>query len=78
MSSNLVISDYDIRSVIKAGRTFTEKSGLIDENLVRVLDSIPLGAVSSIAHLGTSVVAISDNIEELSLCLEEYGEVRIY
>ena len=78
VSSNLVISDYDIRSVIKAGRTFTEKSGLIDENLVRVLDSIPLGAVSSIAHLGTSVVAMSDNIEELSLCLEKYGEVRIY
>lgn len=78
VSSNLEILDYDIRSVIKVGRTFTEKSGLIDENLVEILDSIPLGAVSSIAHLGTSVVAISDNIAELSKCLETYGEVRIY
>ena len=78
VSSNLVISDYDIRTVIKAGRTFTEKSGLIDENLVRVLDSIPLGAVSSVAHLGTSIIAVSDNITELRHCLEKYGEVRIY
>ena len=72
------VADYDIRSVIKAGRIFTEKSGLINENLAKILDSVPLGAVSSVAHLGTSIVAVSDNIFELSECLEKYGEVKIY
>ena len=78
VSSNLNIADYDIRSVLKAGRTFTEKSGLINENLAEIFDSIPLGAVSTVAHLGTSVVAVSDNITELSECLEKYGKILIY
>ena len=78
VSSNLNITDYDIRSVIKAGRIFTEKSGLINDNLADILDSIPLGAVSSVAHLGTSIIAVSDNITELAASLEKYGEVRIY
>tara|TARA_B100000945_G_scaffold124399_1_gene98826 strand:+ start:1091 stop:1906 length:816 start_codon:yes stop_codon:yes gene_type:complete len=78
VSLNLNVADYDIRSVIKAGRIFTEKSGLINENLAEILDSVPLGAVSSVAHLGTSIVAVSDNIFELSECLEKYGEVKIY
>ena len=78
VSSNLNIDDYDIRSVIKIGRIFTEKSGLINENLAEILDSVPLGAVSSVAHLGTSIIAVSDNIIELAASLEKYGEVRIY
>ena len=78
VSSNLNNTDYDIRSVIKAGRAFTEKSGLINENLAEILDKIPLGAVSSIAHLGTSIVAVSDNVDELSACLEKYGKVLIF
>ena len=78
MSSNLVVTDYDIRSVVKVGRIFTEKSGLMNDNLVEILDSIPLGAVSSVAHLGTSIIAVSDNIEELGECLEKFGEVKIY
>ena len=78
VSSNLKITDYDIRSVIKAGRIFTEKSGLINENLAEIFDSIPLGAVSSVAHLGTSVIAVSDNISELSDCLGKYGKILIY
>ena len=78
VSLNLNSIDYEIRSVIKAGRIFTEKSGLINENLAEILDSIPLGAVSSVAHLGTSIIAVSDNITELRHCLEKYGEVRIY
>ena len=78
VSSNLKIADYDIRSVIKAGRVFTEKSGLINENLAKIFDSIPLGAVSSVAHLGTSVIAVSDNIAELSDSLEKYGKILIY
>ena len=78
VSSNLVVTDYDIRSVVKVGRIFTEKSGLINENLAEILDSIPLGAVSSVAHLGTSIIAVSDNIEELAECLEKFGEVKIY
>jgi len=78
VSSNLNITDYGLRSVIKVGRIFTEKSGLINDNLAEILDSIPLGAVSSVAHLGTSIVASSDNITELAATLEKYGEVRIY
>jgi len=78
VSSNLIITDYDIRSIIKAGRIFTEKSGLINENLAEIFDSIPLGAVSTVAHLGTSVIAVSDNISELSECLEKYGKILIY
>ena len=78
VSSNLNITDYDIRSVIKVGRIFTETSGLINVNLSEILDSVPLGAVSSVAHLGTSIVAVSDNITELVSSLEKYGEVRIY
>ena len=71
-------TEYDIRSVIKAGRIFTEKSGLINENLVEILDEIPLGAVSSIAHLGTSIVAVSDNVDELSSCLEKHGKILVF
>ena len=78
VSSNLNVTEYDIRSVIKAGRVFTEKSGLINENLAGILDKIPLGAVSSVAHLGTSIVAVSDNVEELTECLEKYGNVLVY
>ena len=78
VSSNLNNTEYDIRSVIKAGRIFTEKSGLINESLAEVLDEIPLGAVSSIAHLGTSIVAVSDNVDELSACLEKYGKILIF
>ena len=43
-----------------------------------MLDSVPIGAVSSIAHLGTSIIAVSDNVEELSESLEKYGKVIIY
>lgn len=78
VSSNLKIANYDIRSVIKIGRTFTEKSGLVNENLAEMFDSIPLGAVSSVAHLGTSVIAVSDNTSELSDSLEKYGKILIY
>ena len=78
VSLNLRITDYDIRSVIKNGRIFTEKSGLLNDNIVEILDSIPIGAVSSVAHLGTSIVAVSDNITELASSLEKYGEVRVY
>ena len=78
VSSSLNCSDYDIRSVIKAGRIFTEKSGLINENLGEILDEVPLGAVSSIAHLGTSIIAVSDNVDELSTCLEKYGKILIF
>ncbi len=78
VSSNLVITDYDIRSVIKAGRNFTDKAGLVNGNLVEILDSVPLGAVSSVAHLGTSVIAVSDNPDELSESLGKYGKILIY
>jgi pantoate kinase len=78
VSSSLQVIGYDIRSVLKIGRIFTEKAGLINESLVEMLDSIPIGAVSSIAHLGTSIIAVSDNVEELSESLEKYGKVIIY
>ena len=77
VSSNLNIAEYDIRSVIKAGRIFTEKSGLINENLAEILSQVPMGAASTIAHLGTSIVAVSDNVGELSESLEKHGKILI-
>lgn len=67
-----------LRSALKAGRLFTEKSGLIDHNISEILDRIPIGAVSSVAHLGTSIISTSDDIGGLILNLEKYGEVRKY
>jgi len=71
-------NDVTIRSVIKAGRLFTEKTGLINKNISEIFDSTPIGAVSTVAHLGTSIIAISDDLIKLSESLEEFGEVRKY
>jgi pantoate kinase len=67
-----------IRSAIKAGRLFTEKSGLINKNLSEIFDNTPIGAVSTVAHLGTSIIAISDDLPKLSDSLEKFGEIRKY
>ena len=39
---------------------------------------MPLGTVSSVAHLGTSIIATSEDIDNLSTSLEKFGEVRKY
>ena len=67
-----------MRSVIKMGRLFTEKSGLMTENLSEILDQIPLGSLATVAHLGTSIVAVSDDLDELETVLEKFGEIRKY
>ena len=67
-----------MRSAIKIGRLFTEKAGLINDNLSQIIDKIPIGAVSSVAHLGTSIVATSEDISSIVNVLEEFGEVREY
>ena len=60
------------------GRSFTEKSGLMTENLSEILDQIPIGSLATVAHLGTSIVAISDDLDELETVLGKFGEIRKY
>ena len=72
------LNEVTIRSAIKIGRLFTEKSGLINKNISEIFDNIPIGAVSSVAHLGTSIIAISDDLPKLSESLEKFGEIRKY
>ena len=70
--------DVTIRSAIKAGRYFTEKSGLMNKNISEIFNNTPIGSVSTVAHLGTSIIAISDDLTKLSESLGEFGEVRKY
>ena len=70
--------EVTIRSAIKLGRSFTEKSGLINKNISVIFDDTPIGSVSTVAHLGTSIIAISDDLPKLSESLEKYGEIRNY
>ena len=71
-------NNLNLRSAIKIGRLFTEKAGLINENLSQIIDKMPIGTVSSVAHLGTSIVATSDDIFSVVNVLEEFGEIRKY
>lgn len=71
-------NEVTIRSAIKIGRSFTEKSGLINKNISVIFDDTPIGAVSTVAHLGTSIIAISDDLPKLSESLEKFGEIRNY
>ena len=68
----------NIRSSIKIGRLFTENSGLVNDNISQILDEMPIGSVSSVAHLGTSIVATSEDMEALVEKLNEFGQVRLY
>jgi len=57
---------------------FTEKSGLVNDNISHILDEMPIGSVSSVAHLGTSIVATSEDMTTLVEKLSEFGNVRLY
>ena len=70
--------EVSLRSAIKIGRLFTEKSGLINKNISEIFDSTPMGSVCTVAHLGTSIIAISDDLLKLSESLEKFGEIRKY
>ena len=72
------IAKPNIRSSIKIGRLFTEKSGLVNDNISQILDEMPIGSVSSVAHLGTSIVATSEDMDALVEKLNEFGQVRLY
>jgi len=72
------ISKPNIRSSIKIGRLFTEKSGLVNDNISHILDEMPIGSVSSVAHLGTSIVATSEDMTTLVEKLSEFGKVKLY
>ena len=72
------LSNVNLKSALKVGRLFTEKSGLINTDISEIIDSMPLGTICSVAHLGTSIVAISEDITSLTYSLEKYGEVRKY
>ena len=74
-SLGIQLSNASLRSAIKIGRLFTEKTGLVNENISEMLGKLPMGAVASIAHLGTSIVATSNDITSLKEALSDYGEV---
>ncbi len=75
-SLGIQLTDVNLRTAIKTGRLFTEKAGLMNENLSEILERVPMGAVASIAHLGTSIVATSDDLLSLRSALEGHGELR--
>jgi len=77
-AQGIKISNVNLRSVIKAGRLFTEKTGLMIDSMSEALDLIPMGSVATVAHLGTSLIATSKNFEELISSLEDFGEIRKY
>ena len=66
----------NLRTVIKTGRLFTEKAGLMNEKLSVILEKVPIGAVATVAHLGTSIVATSNDLPSLRSTLEPFGEIR--
>ena len=72
------INNINLRSAIQTGRLFTEKTGLMTDLLIEILSELPLGSVATVAHLGTSIVATSENLFELGTLLETFGEVRKY
>lgn len=72
------VDEINLRSAIKVGRLFTEKTGLINDFLKEIFEDLPLGSVASVAHLGTSIIATSNNLSKLSFQLENFGEVRKY
>ena len=76
VASGIRLSNPNIRSAIKAGRLFTEKTGLMEPNLADILNEVSIGSVASIAHLGTSIVATSDDLSGLKHTLEKYGEIK--
>ncbi len=75
-SLGIQLANVNLRAAIKIGCLFTEKAGLMNENLSEILEQVPMGAVASVAHLGTSIVATSDDILGLRSVLENFGEVR--
>ena len=74
-SLGIQLNKATLRSAIKVGRLFTEKTGLINDNISEMLNKVPIGSVASIAHLGTSIVATSNETTDLKESLSEYGEV---
>ena len=74
-SLGIQLTNFNLRSAIKIGRLFTEKTGLINENISEVLDKVPIGAVATVAHLGTSIVATSSDSTSLQTALSNYGEI---
>jgi len=75
-SLGIQLTNVNLRTAIKTGRLFTEKAGLMNESLSEILEQVPMGAVASVAHLGTSIIATSDDVLGLRSALENFGEIR--
>jgi pantoate kinase len=65
-----------LRAFLKAGRLFSELSGLMPPEAATALAELPMGAVGTVAHLGTAVVVTGEEIEPIAAELEQFGEVR--
>ena len=64
-----------LRAFLKAGRLFSELSGLMPPEAATALAELPMGAVGTVAHLGTAVVVTGEEIEPIAAELEQFGEV---
>jgi len=65
-----------LRAFLKAGRLFSELSGLMPPEAAAALAELPMGAVGTVAHLGTAVIVTDEDIEPIAAELEQFGEVR--
>ena len=63
-----------LRAFLKAGRLFSELSGLMPPEAATALAGLPMGAVGTVAHLGTAVVVTGEEIEPIAAELEQFGE----
>ena len=67
-----------LRAFLKAGRLFSELAGLMSPESATALAELPMGAVGTVAHLGTAVVMTDEDVSKIATELEQFGEVRIY
>lgn len=65
-----------LRALLAAGHAFTVEAGLMPAVAGVALAALPPGAVGTVAHLGTAVVATGDDLDATAAALAEFGPVR--
>ena len=73
--AGIKLQGTNIRSVIKMGRIFSDKAGLITPEVLELLERVPFGTVATVAHLGTSIIYTSNDMVQAREALQEYGEI---
>ncbi|MEE3276546.1 MAG: hypothetical protein VX193_01805 [Candidatus Thermoplasmatota archaeon] len=67
-----------LRAFLKTGRLFSELAGLVSPESATALAELPMGAVGTVAHLGTAIIITDEDVDAITTELEQFGEVRIY